>query len=70
MSEFLPEDPAPEPSERRPVAEQAADLARTTFSVMKSILFMLPLVAMLIIVALALMGPAVGNIFSNIVSSL
>ncbi len=70
MSELLPGEQPPEYPENRRVADQAADVARTTFSILKSIVFITPLILVVIIVTLALMGPAIGNVFSNIVSSL
>ncbi len=70
MSELPPGEQAPESSENRRMVDQAADLAKTTFGVIKSILFITPLVIVVIVVALALMGPAIGNIFSNVVTSL
>ncbi len=70
MSELPPEVPPPESSNNRRAINQAADLAKTTFSLIKAIVFITPLVIVVIVVALALMGPAVGNIFSNVVNSL
>jgi hypothetical protein len=59
-----------EPSENRSAAKQAIDIGKATFEVMKSILFIAPLALVLVVVTLALIGPSVGNIFSNIVSAL
>ncbi len=70
MTELPPGEQPSEPSDDRRAAGQAADLVRTTFSVMKSILFIAPLFIVVIVVALALMGPAIGNVFSNVVNSL
>jgi hypothetical protein len=42
----------------------------TTLSLFKGALFFIPIVVVVVIVALALLGPSVGNVFSNIVSSL
>jgi len=44
-----------------------------TFSVMdllRTLIFFTPLILLLIVVVLALLGPSVGNIFSNVVSTL
>ncbi len=38
--------------------------------IVKAIIFVLPIVLVLTIVALALIGPSVGSIFSNIVTAL
>ncbi len=70
MSELPPEGPSPEPPNNRRVVDQASDVARTTFSVIKSMVFITPLVLVVVIVTLAMMGPAIGNVFSNIVNSL
>ncbi len=70
MSDLLPQEPVPEPAESRRTVDQAADIARSTFSLLKSILFLTPLLILIVVVALALMGPAVSNIFSNVVNSL
>ncbi len=70
MSELPPGVPSPEPSDDRSAVDQTVDIARTTFSVIKSIVFIVPLLVLVIVVALSLMGPAIGNVFSNIVSSL
>ena len=43
---------------------------REMLSLLKTAIFVTPLVLMCIVVVLSLMGPAVGNIFSNIVSTL
>ncbi len=60
----------PEPAENRSFARQMIDIVKSTFDVMKSILFIAPLALVLVVVTLALIGPSVGNIFSNIVNSL
>jgi hypothetical protein len=60
----------PEPSENRSFARQAIDIGKYTFYVMKSILFIAPVALVLVVVTLALIGPSVGNIFSNIVNAL
>ncbi len=70
MSELPPGEQPPVSADNRRVVDQAADVARTTFSILKTIVFITPLLLVVIIVALAMMGPAVGNIFSNVVSSL
>ncbi len=41
-----------------------------TFSVLKVALYLAPVAVVTLIILLALLGPAVGNVFSNIVSSL
>ena len=60
----------PEPAENRSLARQMIDIVKYTFYVMKSILFIAPLALVLVVVTLSLIGPSVGNIFSNIVNSL
>jgi hypothetical protein len=60
----------PEPSEDRSAARQIIDICKYTWYVMKSILFIAPLALVLVVVTLALIGPAIGNVFSNITSSL
>ncbi len=70
MSEILPGGQPPEGPKNRRAIDQAVDVARTTFSLIKSVVFIMPLFILLIVVVLALSGPAIGNIFSNIVNSL
>ena len=60
----------PEPAENRSLARQMIDIVKYTFYVMKSILFIAPLALVLVVVTLALTGPSIGNIFSNIVNAL
>ena len=60
----------PEPADKRGVVEEATAIGKYTFSVLKALVFIAPLVAVLVIIVLALLGPAIGNVFSNIVSSL
>jgi hypothetical protein len=50
--------------------QYVAAVFKSTFSMLRSILIILPVAVVVILVALALMGPAVGNVFSNIVNSL
>jgi len=59
-----------EPVGEGSVIQRSAAIARYTFGVVKAILFIAPLVVVLVIIVLALLGPAIGNTFSNIVSSL
>ncbi|MCC7449717.1 MAG: hypothetical protein IT324_20020 [Anaerolineae bacterium] len=60
----------PEPAGKRGVTEETATLGKYAYSVIKAILFIAPLVAVLVIIVLAQLGPAIGNTFSYIVSSL
>lgn len=64
------QSPNPEPADKDGLIEEAAAIGKYTVSVVKAILFIAPLVVVLVILMLALLGPAVGNTFSNIVSSL
>ncbi len=48
----------------------AREVAKSTLDLVKTILIAAPLVAVVVIVVLALIGPTTGNIFSNIVASL
>lgn len=68
MSE-IPQNSKPAEEKTRHI-QQAAAIGKYTLSVMKSILFIAPLVLVLIVVGLSLLSHAVGNIFSNVVGSL
>jgi hypothetical protein len=59
---------SPEP-EKAPTYSMSA-VVRDALSILKAALIVAPVVFVLVIVALALLGPSVGNVFSNIVSSL
>jgi hypothetical protein len=66
MSNQLPQDPQQIPTENEP----KSNLIGSSLSILKAVLYCAPLVVVLVIVMLALLGPSVGNIFSNIVSAL
>jgi hypothetical protein len=65
----LPEDPRPEEPELT-LRAYLMGIAKGTFGTIKTALILSPLFIVVIIVILSLMGPSVGNIFSNIVNAL
>ena len=73
MSEHLSDQPQESQSsagEGRKPRQKAAGLGRTISSFVKWFMLIVPLVLVLVIVALAMIGPSTSNIFSNIVNSL
>jgi hypothetical protein len=65
----LPQDPAPEEAELT-LRAYLTGIAKGTFATIKTALFLSPLFIIAIIVILSLLGPSVGNVFSNIVNAL
>lgn len=58
------------PDELEPEPVSFKTLAKSIFSTIKTALMLSPLFVIVIIVVLAMLGPSIGNIFSNIVSAL
>ena len=65
----LPQDPAPEEPELT-FGAYLKGIAKGAFATIKTALILSPLFIVVIVVILALVGPSVGNVFSNIVNSL
>lgn len=64
----LPQDAPPE--DDLTFGQYLRNVARTAAPTLRIAVLIAPLALILIVVVLALMGPAVGNVFSNIVSEL
>ena len=64
----LPSDEAIDPELTFP--QYGIAVLKCTFTMMRSMLIILPIAFVLVMVVLALLGPAVGNVFSNIVNTL
>src|SRR5260370_2880175 len=57
-------------SQPQPIAPEEQYDSFNVIALLKTLSFFTPLILLMIIVMLALLGPSVGNIFSNITSSL
>jgi|SoiMetStandDraft_2_1073263.scaffolds.fasta_scaffold1276840_1 hypothetical protein len=73
MSEHLSDHPQESqgslPQGRKPLPK-VEDFGRTVSRTITWVLLIVPLVLVVVVVALAMIGPSTGNIFSNIVNSL
>ncbi len=63
----MSDQPQPQPEQIAP-EEQYNNF--DLIALLKTLAFFTPLILLMIVVVLALLGPSVGNVFSNIVSTL